>query len=100
MTNAKSQTNPNDQIPMCNGTCHCWSWVLGHWLFGFVWSLVLGFWSFAGATSICAQEVTQLPPLDGREGRQLLLENFRPIPMLKFERHEPVHAKFPVVDVH
>jgi predicted TIM-barrel fold metal-dependent hydrolase len=99
MTSAKSQTNPNDQIPMSNGTCHRWSLVLGHWSFGFFWSLMLGFWSFA-AHAVFAQEPASSPPLDGREGRQLLLENFRPIPMLKVERHEPLHAKFPVVDVH
>ena len=34
------------------------------------------------------------------DGRQLLLENFRPRPMLKVEQHELTRAKFPVVDVH
>ena len=42
----------------------------------------------------------QPPPLDGREGRQLLLENFRPAPQLKVARHEVARARFPVVDVH
>ncbi len=40
------------------------------------------------------------PPLDGREGRQLLLENFRPVPQLKVEQHPLTRAKFPVVDIH
>ena len=39
-------------------------------------------------------------PLDGREGRNLLLENFRPRPALKVPEHRLVKAKFPVVDVH
>jgi len=39
-------------------------------------------------------------PLDGREGRPLALERFRPRAMLKVERHELERAKFPVVDVH
>jgi predicted TIM-barrel fold metal-dependent hydrolase len=58
--------------------------------------LVLDVWCF------CAVVVAQdkPPPLDGREGRQLLLENFRPKSQLKVERHELTRAKFPVVDVH
>jgi predicted TIM-barrel fold metal-dependent hydrolase len=58
--------------------------------------LVLGLRCFAAIAQ------AQGPPrsLDGREGRQLLLENFRPVPMLKVGRHEPARAKFPVVDVH
>lgn len=39
-------------------------------------------------------------PLDGRDGRQLLLQNFRPQSMLKVEEHHLPRAKFPVVDVH
>src|SRR5262249_11323052 len=43
----------------------------------------------------------QLPPaLDGRDGRNLLLENFRPKPMLKVPEHILSRARFPVVDVH
>src|SRR4051812_47186522 len=41
-----------------------------------------------------------LAPLDGRDGRNLLLENFRPKPTLKVEQHVLMRAKFPVVDVH
>lgn len=39
-------------------------------------------------------------PLDGREGRDLLLRNFRPRPMLQVPRHPLERAKFPVVDTH
>jgi len=39
-------------------------------------------------------------PFDGKDGRQLLLENFRPRPTLKVPQHELTRAKFPVVDVH
>jgi predicted TIM-barrel fold metal-dependent hydrolase len=39
-------------------------------------------------------------PLDGREGPNLLLENFRPRPMLNVEAHAARNAKFPVIDVH
>ena len=38
--------------------------------------------------------------LDGREGRNLLLENFRPQPALKAPENRLVKAKFPVVDIH
>lgn len=40
------------------------------------------------------------PPLDGREGRQLLLENFRPVPSLKVASQAPRQAKFPAIDLH
>ena len=39
-------------------------------------------------------------PLDGRDGRELLLRNFRPQSMLRLPRRRPLRAKFPVVDVH
>jgi predicted TIM-barrel fold metal-dependent hydrolase len=39
-------------------------------------------------------------PLDGREGRDLLLENFRPQSAMKVPEHRLAKAKFPVVDVH
>lgn len=38
--------------------------------------------------------------LNGREGRELALANFRPRSMLKVPRHRLTRAKFPVVDVH
>jgi len=46
-----------------------------------------------------ARDQLQLP-LDGRDGRQLLLENFRPKPMLKVAETRLERAKFPVIDVH
>jgi len=39
-------------------------------------------------------------PLDGREGRELLLRNFRPESKLQVEENLKQRAKFPVVDVH
>ena len=39
-------------------------------------------------------------PLDGRQGRNLALGNFRPRAMLKVEEHDLGRARFPVVDVH
>ncbi|MCA9100404.1 MAG: amidohydrolase family protein [Pirellulales bacterium] len=38
--------------------------------------------------------------LDGREGRNLALDSFRPQPVLKVDEHLLTRAKFPVVDVH
>ncbi len=38
--------------------------------------------------------------LDGRQGRPLSLDRFRPVPMLKVEEHLLTRAKYPVVDVH
>ena len=38
--------------------------------------------------------------LDGRDGRNLALDQFRPVPMLKVEEHHLPRAKFPVIDVH
>src|SRR5262245_17809238 len=58
--------------------------------------LVAGFFWFLPSFLIAQG----FPPLDGREGRGLLLENFRPRPMLKVAEHPLTHAKFPVVDVH
>ena len=39
-------------------------------------------------------------PLDGQEGRQLLLKNFQPQSQLRLPRTQIARAKFPVVDVH
>lgn len=39
-------------------------------------------------------------PLNGRDGRQLLLDQFRPEPQLRTPRTEVSRAKYPVVDVH
>lgn len=56
-----------------------------------VWFVVVYF----GATQCFAES-----PLDGREGRPLALENFRPKAQLVLPRSEITRAKFPVVDVH
>ena len=39
-------------------------------------------------------------PLDGREGRPLALDQFRPRPTLEVPEHQLSRARFPVVDVH
>ncbi len=39
-------------------------------------------------------------PLDGRDGRPLSLENFRPKSSLELPSHTPTQAKFSAVDVH
>jgi predicted TIM-barrel fold metal-dependent hydrolase len=54
------------------------------------------------SASVTAQSVQgqKVAPLDGREGRGLLLENFRPEPQLKVAQHLLTRAKFPVIDVH
>ncbi len=39
-------------------------------------------------------------PLDGKEGRNLALDQFRPQSMLVLPEHRPQRAKFPAVDVH
>jgi predicted TIM-barrel fold metal-dependent hydrolase len=44
--------------------------------------------------------LAQTQPLDGRDGRNLLLENFRPRSLLKVTEHSLVRAKFSVVDMH
>ena len=47
-----------------------------------------------------AQTPSVSEPLDGREGRGLLLKNFRPKPQLKVAQNLRTRAAFPVVDVH
>ncbi len=59
---------------------------------------MLVIWCFASLGSLSAQEAPS--PLDGRDGRNLLLENFRPKPLLHVPEHPLTQAKFPVVDVH
>ena len=39
-------------------------------------------------------------PLDGENGRDLALDQFRPKSMLNVAEHPPARAKFQVVDVH
>lgn len=53
---------------------------------------------FQGA--VVAQDPSVAESLDGREGRQLLLKNFRPQMQLKVAEHPRTKAAFPVVDVH
>jgi predicted TIM-barrel fold metal-dependent hydrolase len=96
MTSTKSQTSTKYQGTNAPNRNSPWFGSFPIWSFGFVWSLVLGFWCLAATAN--AEEPHR--SLDGREGRQLLLENFRPAPALKVERREPTRAKFPVVDVH
>ncbi|MDX1945929.1 MAG: amidohydrolase family protein [Pirellulaceae bacterium] len=60
----------------------------------------LGILLAVGLPPVLAQQPDTNLPLDGRDGRKLLLENFRPQPMLRVPRHELARAKFPVVDVH
>jgi predicted TIM-barrel fold metal-dependent hydrolase len=40
------------------------------------------------------------PPLDGRDGRELLLRNFRPHSKLRVKQHQRAEASYAVVDVH
>jgi predicted TIM-barrel fold metal-dependent hydrolase len=47
-----------------------------------------------------AQTPSPGPTLDGREGRQLLLENFRPQSLLKVPHTVLKGAKFPAIDIH
>ncbi len=49
---------------------------------------------------VVAQNPSASEPLDGREGRELLLKNFRPRIQLKVAEHLRTKAAFPVVDVH
>lgn len=46
------------------------------------------------------RELSQDGPLDGADGRELLLRNFTPTPQLRVKQTELTQAKFPVVDVH
>jgi predicted TIM-barrel fold metal-dependent hydrolase len=59
---------------------------------------------FVAAQAPAAAENKPAPtypgPLDGREGRELALDQFRPRSMLTVPSHQPPRAKFPVVDVH
>ncbi len=63
---------------------------VSHTLYSFLVSLLV-----VGATM--AEEPLLL---DGRDGRDLLLKNFRPKATLKVDQHLLTRAKFPVVDVH
>jgi len=56
--------------------------------------------AFAVLLTVSLLRAEEPAPLDGREGRQLLLENFGPRTTIKVEEHLLERAKFPVVDVH
>ncbi|HWA97398.1 MAG TPA: amidohydrolase family protein [Pirellulales bacterium] len=49
---------------------------------------------------LCTAGALAAEPLDGRQGRDLALDQFRPKTMLRVEQHLLPRAKFPVVDVH
>ena len=68
--------------------------------FRFLWLVALDCWLLIAAARVCAQELPPTAALDGRDGRQLLLESFRPVATLQVEQHNLTRAKFPVVDVH
>lgn len=75
-----------------------------------VLALLAGFWlggaGQPGQLRAVAQELpasVQSPPassLDGRQGRELSVRNFRPQSQLKLASHPRTEAKFAVVDVH
>ena len=64
--------------------------------------LVLCSLSLGGCETNVEQPAPVAPTekLDGRDGRNLALDQFRPIPTLKVASHPLTRAKFPVVDVH
>jgi predicted TIM-barrel fold metal-dependent hydrolase len=53
----------------------------------------------AGSRPVAAQEAAD-QPLDGREGRPLALDNFRPRSTLRVDAHYLARARFPCVDAH
>lgn len=54
----------------------------------------------AGSSLVLHAQEPAIAELDGREGRELLLKNFRPQTKLKVEQTDLRRAKFPVVDLH
>ncbi|QDU95375.1 amidohydrolase family protein [Lignipirellula cremea] len=65
-------------------------------------ALLASFWRpLAHAEEIVpAAPSAEAEPLDGRDGRDLTLSNFRPESKLKVDAHHLRQAKFPVVDIH
>jgi predicted TIM-barrel fold metal-dependent hydrolase len=51
-------------------------------------------------TAPAATDAAETVPLDGRAGRDLALDHFRPRSMLQVAEHHLERARFPVVDVH
>ena len=64
--------------------------------------ILVGLLLLVGAAStVSGQETTTTPaPLNGRDGRDLALDQFRPQPTLKVAEHLLTRAKFPCVDIH
>jgi predicted TIM-barrel fold metal-dependent hydrolase len=56
--------------------------------------------AFAQDAPVINSDAIASEPLDGREGRELLLREFRPQSKLKVSQTEIKAARFPVVDVH
>ncbi len=67
--------------------------IVANWRFAAL-AVLIGYWSLSAAAQ------TTLAELDGRDGRELLLRNFRPKNQLKVAQNLRSGAKFPVVDVH
>ena len=63
-------------------------------------SLLLLILSLAVWTPLLPAQENITPELDGRQGRDLLLKNFRPKTKLRVQQTDLQRAKFPVVDVH
>lgn len=84
------QTAPQTQYPSGRLLPRCGRVPLAAVL---VW--LAGGWTLAGCGDACADE-----PLDGRDGRPLALDQFRPVPMLRVPARQPSRARFAVVDVH
>jgi predicted TIM-barrel fold metal-dependent hydrolase len=93
ITNSKARDVQNGQVRSF--------WSFHHPGINFVWVLTLVIWCFANTATHLQGQVAPTPlPLDGRDGRNLLLENFRPQPMLKVPEHQLTRARFPVIDIH
>ncbi len=56
-------------------------------------------WVLVGLNQRAAAQ-TDNQPLNGRDGRQLLLDQFRPQSMLRAPQKNVTRAKFPLVDIH
>ena len=62
--------------------------------------LAAGLIGCSGAIGLAQETPAAVEKLDGRAGRPLLLENFRPQSQLKVAQHLLTRAKFPVIDIH
>src|SRR5437867_9664952 len=94
--NTKHETNSNDSKLNDQNGRGCWFPAFlsfFHWCLRFVSCFVIRI----SCLALLARPIAAQTPLDGREGRDLLLENFRPRPMLKVAEHPRAKAKYPVV---